>query len=54
MKEYKKNLIINLSIGLIITYLAGWSDIYKNGWITGNVIKDFQFHQCLPEARRGH
>jgi hypothetical protein len=41
MKEYKKNLIINLSIGLIITYLAGCSDIYKNGWITGNVIKDF-------------
>lgn len=41
MKEYKKNLIINLFIGLIITYLAGWSDIYTNGWITGNIIKDF-------------
>jgi hypothetical protein len=41
MKEYKKNLIINLFVGLIITYLAGWLDIYKNGWITGNIIKDF-------------
>jgi len=41
MKEYKKNLIINLFVGLIFTYLAGWSDIYKNGWITGNIIKDF-------------
>lgn len=40
MKEYKKNIVISLIIELFSTYLLGWSDLYNNSWITGNIFKD--------------
>ena len=41
MREYLKNFIICIFIGLFTTYLAGWLDLYNNKWITGNLFQDF-------------